>query len=138
MKITERDQEVVDLLRKGMTIREIAMELGISITTTKRHIWNMSLRLNIGVPQRGRVSIAILNALDAGRVDRAQLAKLKTDTQREIATQVAIGKSNREIASAQGVVEGTVRNKLRDIYDLLGVWSRLELRNMLITSETTN
>ncbi len=50
-------------------------------------------------------------------------------TTREIrvATLVWEGFTNREIAAAIGTTEQVVKNYLRDTFDKLGVWSRLEL-----------
>jgi len=40
---------------------------------------------------------------------------------------VAQGLNNREMAVAMGISEHVIKNKLRSIYDKLGVWNRLEL-----------
>ena len=45
----------------------------------------------------------------------------------EVATLVWEGLTNREIANAIGTTEQVVKNYLRNIFDKLGVWSRLEL-----------
>ncbi len=45
----------------------------------------------------------------------------------EIATQVWQGRTNPEIAAFLGLTEQIVKNHLRNIFDKLGVWSRLEL-----------
>jgi DNA-binding CsgD family transcriptional regulator len=46
-------------------------------------------------------------------------------------TQVAMlvweGQTNREIANAVGTTEQVIKNYLRNTFDKLGVWSRLEL-----------
>lgn len=45
----------------------------------------------------------------------------------QVATLVWQGLTNREIATAIGTTEQVVKNYLRNIFDKLGVWSRLEL-----------
>jgi DNA-binding NarL/FixJ family response regulator len=45
----------------------------------------------------------------------------------QVATLVWEGLTNREIATAIGTTEQVVKNYLRNIFDKLGVWSRLEL-----------
>ncbi|MBV9572467.1 MAG: helix-turn-helix transcriptional regulator [Acidobacteriales bacterium] len=40
---------------------------------------------------------------------------------------VAQGLKNREVADAIGTTEHVVKNYLRDIYDKLGLWNRVEL-----------
>jgi len=50
-----------------------------------------------------------------------------TPRQRAIVELVANGKSNREIGTALGITEYGVRNRLRDIFDVTGMSTRLEL-----------
>ena len=45
----------------------------------------------------------------------------------QVATLVWEGMTNREIAKVIGTTEQVVKNYLRNIFDKLGVWSRLEL-----------
>jgi DNA-binding NarL/FixJ family response regulator len=44
-----------------------------------------------------------------------------------VATMVWEGKTNPEIALLLGTSEQVVKNRLRSVFDKLGVWSRLEL-----------
>ena len=45
----------------------------------------------------------------------------------QVATLVWQGLTNREIAAVIGTTEQVVKNYLRDTFDKVGVWSRLEL-----------
>ena len=45
----------------------------------------------------------------------------------EVAIMVWEGKTNPEIAAVLGSSEQVVKNRLRSVFDKLGVWSRLEL-----------
>ncbi len=45
----------------------------------------------------------------------------------QIATMVWEGLTNREIANSMGTSEQVVKNYLRNTFDKIGVWSRLEL-----------
>jgi len=45
----------------------------------------------------------------------------------QIATMVWEGLTNREIANSMGTTEQVVKNYLRNTFDKVGVWSRLEL-----------
>jgi DNA-binding NarL/FixJ family response regulator len=45
----------------------------------------------------------------------------------QVAVLVWEGQTNREIAKAIGTTEQVVKNYLRNTFDKLGVWSRLEL-----------
>jgi DNA-binding CsgD family transcriptional regulator len=48
-------------------------------------------------------------------------------TELRVATLVWQGNTNPEIASVFGTSEQVIKNHLRNIFDKLGVWSRLEL-----------
>jgi DNA-binding NarL/FixJ family response regulator len=50
-----------------------------------------------------------------------------TDKEMHVAALVWEGQTNREIASVIGTTEQVVKNYLRNTFDKLGVWSRLEL-----------
>ena len=50
-----------------------------------------------------------------------------TAKETQIATLVWQGLTNREIAGVIGTTEQVVKNYLRNTFDKLGVWSRLEL-----------
>lgn len=45
----------------------------------------------------------------------------------QVATLVWEGQTNREIAAVVGTTEQVIKNYLRNTFDKLGVWSRLEL-----------
>lgn len=45
--ITERDQAVMELIAQGLTYKEIASRLGISLQTVKTHVGNMLKRLEL-------------------------------------------------------------------------------------------
>jgi DNA-binding NarL/FixJ family response regulator len=50
-----------------------------------------------------------------------------TNKEAQVATLVWEGLTNREIAKLIGTTEQVVKNYLRNTFDKLGVWSRLEL-----------
>ena len=50
-----------------------------------------------------------------------------TVTEMQVAALVWEGQTNREIAKAIGTTEQVVKNYLRNTFDKLGVWGRLEL-----------
>jgi len=50
-----------------------------------------------------------------------------TDKEIRVATLVWEGMTNREIGKILGTTEQVVKNHLRNTFDKLGVWSRLEL-----------
>jgi len=50
--LTTREREIADLMRAGLSNKEIARELGISLATTKSHVHNILAKL--GVRRRGQ------------------------------------------------------------------------------------
>lgn len=50
-----------------------------------------------------------------------------TAEERRVAVMVWQGLTNPEIANAIGESEQMIKNRLRNVFDKLGVWSRLEL-----------
>jgi DNA-binding CsgD family transcriptional regulator len=59
--------------------------------------------------------------------DRSNRSVDAHERERRVIELVAQGLSNREMAVAMGISEHVIKNKLRSIYDKLGVWNRLEL-----------
>ena len=61
-----------------------------------------------------------------------------TPRERELATLVASGLRNREIATRLGISEGTAKLHLYNVYKKLGVSSRVELAIRMQTAQTTS
>jgi len=60
-------------------------------------------------------------------LDRSNRSVDALERERRVIELVAQGLNNREMAVAMGISEHVIKNKLRSIYDKLGVWNRLEL-----------
>ena len=60
-------------------------------------------------------------------IDRSTRSVDAHERERRVIELVAQGLNNREMAVAMGISENVIKNKLRAIYDKLGVWNRLEL-----------
>jgi len=93
VKVTPRDQQVLNLLVQGCSNKEIAGQLNISPRTVKQHLRTLFLRAGIR-EGRKRVKLAI-----------AMFSK----------------------EEAQSRLRASAKNHLRNTFDKLGVWSRLEL-----------
>lgn len=66
VKITPRDQEVLDLLVQGCSNKEIAGQLKISPRTVKQHLRTLFLRAGIREGRkRVRLAIAMFNKEEA-------------------------------------------------------------------------
>jgi DNA-binding CsgD family transcriptional regulator len=59
--------------------------------------------------------------------DRTNRSVDAHERERRVIELAAQGLNNREMAMAMGISEHVIKNKLRSIYDKLGVWNRLEL-----------
>ncbi|HLV81612.1 MAG TPA: response regulator transcription factor [Chthonomonadaceae bacterium] len=55
MLLTERDQAVMELIAQGLSYKEIASRLGISLPTVKTHVCNMLKKLEL----EGRTQLAL-------------------------------------------------------------------------------
>jgi RNA polymerase sigma factor (sigma-70 family) len=45
--ITSREKEILQLLAKGMTYREISVQLGVTAETVKKHLKNIYRKLKV-------------------------------------------------------------------------------------------
>lgn len=123
-KVSPRDQQVIDLLLLGYSNPEIAVELGISLRTVKEHLRLLAGKAGIqGAPGSQRVKLALRFRPVANPPKFRGLAP----RQAEIAQLACAGSSNQEIADKLGIQVGVVKNRLREVFEKLGVWSRLEL-----------
>ena len=59
-----------------------------------------------------------------------------TERQHEVALLVARGMSNKLVADALGLSEGTVKNHVKDIFRLLGVTNRTQLALHVLSPES--
>ena len=56
-----------------------------------------------------------------------QRGRVRNRREQEVIPLVAQGLKNRDIAKALGTTEYVIKNCLREIYDKLGLWNRVEL-----------
>ena len=125
IKITPRDQEVLQLLIQGCSNKEIASQLQISPRTVKQHLRTLFLRA--GIPGWQKTRKTGDRHFRKGADEIMQPRERLTAKELQVAALVWEGLTNREIARAIGTTEQVVKNYLRNTFDKLGVWSRLEL-----------
>jgi DNA-binding NarL/FixJ family response regulator len=97
VKLTRRDQQVLKLLQQQRDRRELQAR-----HPRHRPIWKEANEL-------------------CPRANSWATRKIR------IAKMVWQGQTNPEIARAVGTIEQVIKNHLRNVFDQLGVWSRLEL-----------
>jgi DNA-binding NarL/FixJ family response regulator len=124
VKVTPRDQQVLNLLAQGCSNKEIGGELSISPRTVKQHLRALFLRAGI-LDGHKRVKLARC-IHDDERVVTTPCAGLNPK-ESHILVLVWEGLTNSEIGKIVGTSEQVIKNHLRSVFDKLGVWSRLEL-----------
>lgn len=117
-KLTPRDAEILALVRQGIAQTEIAELLGIAKNTVKTHLRIMLAREGV----QSQIELVVR----AGGLKFSGDRRL-TKAESLVVRHVFQGMGSREIAEAVGLSVETVKNRLRMIYDKVGVWSRLEL-----------
>jgi DNA-binding NarL/FixJ family response regulator len=124
VKVTRRDEQVLNLLVQGCSNREIGGELNISLRTVKQHLRILFLRAGI-LDGRKRVKLARYVHEDESVVMTHCEGLNPHETQ--ILLLVCEGLTNRDIGKIVGTSEQVIKNRLHSAFDKLGVWSRLEL-----------
>jgi DNA-binding NarL/FixJ family response regulator len=124
VRVTPRDQQVLNLLAKGCSNKEIGGELNISPGTVKQHLRMLCRRTGI-LDGRKRVKLARYFYEGEGAV--VMPCDGLNPREGQIAVLVWEGLTNREIGKIVGASEQMIKNHLRRAFDKLGVWSRLEL-----------
>jgi DNA-binding NarL/FixJ family response regulator len=124
VKVTPREQEVLNLLARGLSNREIGGELSISPRTVKQHLRMLFLRAGICEGSK-RVKLARYVHED----ERAVMTPCDNLNSRESRISILVweGLTNREIGKIVGASEQVIKNHLSSVFDKLGVWNRLEL-----------
>jgi len=124
VKVTPREQQVLNLLVHGCSNKEIGSQLNICQRTVKQHLRVLFLRAGIREGVK-RVKLARYAHEDESAVMTACEGLNPRESQ--ISILVWEGLTNREIGKIVGTSEQVIKNHLRSAFDKLGVWTRLEL-----------
>jgi DNA-binding NarL/FixJ family response regulator len=124
VKVTPREQQVLNLLVQGCSNKEIGDQLSISQRTVKHHLRTLFLRAGIREGAK-RVKLARYAHEDESAVMTP--CEGLNPSENQISILVWEGLTNREIGKIVGTSEQVIKNHLRRAFDKLGVWSRLEL-----------
>ena len=73
MKVTQRDQQILDLLLQGLPSRDIAQRLDIAQGTVKRHMMNLAQRANLDPSRHQAIGlvVAYLSGFDGREIVRS-------------------------------------------------------------------
>jgi DNA-binding NarL/FixJ family response regulator len=132
VKITPREQQILNLLVQGCSNKEIAGELNIDLRTVKQHLRELFCRARI---VDGRKRVKLVRYLCAGEGAVMTPCDGLSPMEGRISILVWEGLTNREIGKIIGTSEQMIKNYLRRAFDKLGVWSRLELA-MYVTNHS--
>jgi DNA-binding CsgD family transcriptional regulator len=127
--LTGRQQEILRLIGAGLSSKRIARQLGISHLTVLKHRANIlaALDLHSSAALAAYAHVAGF-APHAGAADRLSLASVAlTPREREIALQLLLGKTSKEIARALNTSHQTVRKHRENLHAKLGVNTAAEL-----------
>jgi DNA-binding NarL/FixJ family response regulator len=130
VKVSPRDQQVLNLLVQGCSNKEIGDQLNISPSTVKQHLRMLFVRAGIF---DGRKRVKLARSVHEGDSAVMTACPGLNLLESQISILVWEGLTNREIGKIVGTSEQMIKNHLRSAFDKLGVWSRLELA-MYMTS----
>ena len=124
VKVTPREQQVLNLLVQGCSNKEIGGQLHISPRTVKQHLSMLFLRAGIREGAK-RVKLARYAHEDESAVMTP--CEALNSRENQISILVLEGLTNREIGNIVGTSEQVIKNHLHSAFDKLGVWTRLGL-----------
>jgi DNA-binding NarL/FixJ family response regulator len=124
VKVTPRDQQVLNLLAQGCSNKEIGRELNISPRTVKQHLRRLFCHAGI---LDGHKRVKLARYLCEREAAVMTPCNGLSPTESRISILVSEGRTNRQIGKIVGTSEQMIKNQLRRVFDKLGVWSRLEL-----------
>ncbi|MDJ0790082.1 MAG: LuxR C-terminal-related transcriptional regulator [Myxococcota bacterium] len=140
--LTRREAQVAELVGTGRSTKEIAYDLGLSLSTVTMAATRAARKFGL----RSRAELAAFFAPCGARsrlrearigdqpvlvgchavLDPA-LSERLTRAEREVAELVVSGRSNAEIARLRGTAQNTVANQVASIFRKLSIQSRTEL-----------
>jgi len=124
--MSKRELDVLEAIGQGRSNVQIAEELNMTIDTVNKHI--KSLKAKTG----RRTLIALANHVRGEEFEPAHPAL--SPREQWIAALIVADGTNKEIAEASNISPQTVKNHLTNMFNKLGVWSRLELVTRLRTT----
>jgi len=126
--MTERELEIAHLIAAGLRDSEIAAELGFSVRTIKECKHRAARRMGY---KGKRVDVFLVRTVYGTVLSQSRLERFGPKL-RGAAELAALGLTNREIAAKLRLAVETIRNYMREVYDLAGVWNRRELAGWLL------
>ncbi len=118
-----RAEQVAALLATGATNSEIAEELGVSLRTVKAHCNRLYLQYGLTGNRHKRIRLVISMLRDRPTSTSVHMSPRLI----RVCDLVVLGFTNKQIGERIGTSEAVIKNYLRIIYDVTGMFSRVEL-----------
>lgn len=128
--VTPRQLQVLRLVAKGLSHKEIGQNLDISPFTINRHLANVYLRLETSSPLNTILTLIDSKVLDTeGMIDEADVSRVSTLTRAQSEVMSALiedrgaSSSHMKVARKTHKKLATVQHHMRDVFDKLKVRS---------------
>ncbi|WP_080744805.1 response regulator transcription factor [Cupriavidus necator] len=141
-KLTARESQILSLIAKGMSTNEIAIHLGVTLFTVRKHRNNISAKLDIHTTSK-LVSFAIHhgNIADDNHPFEFSRHDSLSDREKEILRKLELGLTAKEIARNLRISPRTVSKHVENIRSKTGLKTLADLMlvsRQLQTSEIRN
>ncbi len=130
--ITEREEEIINLLKEGFKYNQIAKKLFISLNTVKAHIRNIyektqtKSRLGLINALTNETTKSVNNKTEES-LDAFFLKNEVTSKEKEVIVLIKEGFTNLKIAEKMSISVNTVKSHVSNVFEKIGVSSRMEL-----------
>jgi DNA-binding NarL/FixJ family response regulator/two-component sensor histidine kinase len=124
-RLTENQREVLRLLAEGKSVKEIASVLNLTPRTVAFHKYSIMEALHVHT--NAELVRYAIKAHSVSDTEARQKNLGLTPRELKIVSAVSAGYPDKEIAESLKISEDTVKHHLSNIFDKLGVSSRLEL-----------
>ncbi len=133
-KLTARESQILSLIAKGMSTNEIAIHLGVTLFTVRKHRNNVSAKLDIHTTSK-LVSFAIHrgNITDNNNPLETSWQDILSDREKEILRKLELGLTAKEIAKNLQISPRTVSKHIEHIRSKTGLKALADL--MLVSRQ---
>jgi DNA-binding CsgD family transcriptional regulator len=124
--LTGREGEVLGLVARGRSNREVAGTLFLSPSTVRKHLEHIYAKLGVRTRTQAVARVVGARLGSSGRIEATELAAVYalTDREVEVLARASVGDSNAAIAATLRVSPETVKKHLQHVYAKLGVSAR--------------
>jgi DNA-binding NarL/FixJ family response regulator len=134
-EVSLRQSQILTMLARGYSLKQVAVELGICLSTASRHIHEATRKLGFQTPVTVAMALRVSQVDDETgtlvivgfAVPEGRGTRTLTPAESAVAGLVRRGMSNAAIAVIRRRSPRTIANQLARLFMKLGVHSRMEL-----------